>query len=68
MDDRSQLSLTWTSKGLENKEGQNNCFLNVGIQSLWHLEPFHRAFVQLSQHAPHPAGDPCVFCALKVCI
>jgi hypothetical protein len=27
-------------RGLENKAGENNCFLNVTIQALWHLGPF----------------------------
>ena len=29
--------------GLRNLEGEYNCFLNVVIQSLWHLPPFSRA-------------------------
>jgi uncharacterized UBP type Zn finger protein len=27
-------------KGLINPLGENNCFLNVVIQSLWHLDSF----------------------------
>lgn len=26
--------------GLQNRSGENNCFLNVAIQALWHLGPF----------------------------
>ena len=31
---------TSTHKGLSNNVGENNCFLNVAIQTLWHLGPF----------------------------
>lgn len=31
---------TSTHKGLSNHVGENNCFLNVAIQTLWHLGPF----------------------------
>ena len=31
---------TNTHKGLSNFTGENNCFLNVTIQALWHLGPF----------------------------
>jgi Ubiquitin carboxyl-terminal hydrolase len=31
---------TSTHKGLSNHAGENNCFLNVAIQTLWHLGPF----------------------------
>jgi hypothetical protein len=50
-------------KGLENKEGQNNCFLNVAIQSLWHLLPFTSRFADCERHQHR---EHCVFCALKV--
>ncbi|ELR23613.1 ubiquitin carboxyl-terminal hydrolase, partial [Acanthamoeba castellanii str. Neff] len=50
-------------KGLENKEGQNNCFLNVAIQSLWHLLPFTSRFANCEHHQHR---EHCVFCALKV--
>ena len=29
--------------GLQNRTGEYNCFLNVVIQSLWHLPPFSHA-------------------------
>ena len=32
-------------KGLENKGQSNNCFLNVVIQSLWHLASFRMNFI-----------------------
>ena len=39
----------WTSagaglgRGLTNETGEYNCFLNVVVQALWHVEPFRRA-------------------------
>eukprot|EP00916_Digyalum_oweni_P014942 GHVL01024425.1.p1 GENE.GHVL01024425.1~~GHVL01024425.1.p1 ORF type:complete len:322 (+),score=29.55 GHVL01024425.1:185-1150(+) len=43
-------------KGLINRKGQNNCFLNVVIQSLWNLRSFRQSF----QHAPEHR-TPCHF-------
>lgn len=48
-------SLEWntydtTFKGLKNELGRNNCFLNVVIQSLWHLASFRHQFLQSEQH------------------
>ncbi|EFJ48600.1 hypothetical protein VOLCADRAFT_104654 [Volvox carteri f. nagariensis] len=34
-------------RGLQNLGGQHNCFLNVIIQSLWHLRSFREAVLQL---------------------
>ena len=31
-------------RGLANANGQNNCFLNVVVQSLWHLDAFRVRF------------------------
>lgn len=36
------LQETVAGKGLVNETGQYNCFLNVVIQSLWHLRSFRR--------------------------
>ncbi|CAM9480544.1 unnamed protein product, partial [Ectocarpus fasciculatus] len=30
-------------KGLQNRAGENNCFLNVTVQALWHLDSFRAA-------------------------
>ena len=32
------------TRGLANASGQNNCFLNVVVQSLWHLDAFRAKF------------------------
>jgi hypothetical protein len=40
-------------KGLTNRAGDNHCFLNVTIQSLWHLKPFRDLFeARPVQHPP----------------
>ena len=39
-------------KGLRNREGENNCFLNVCIQALWHLDAF-RVPMATSSHQHH---------------
>ncbi|RZC78983.1 hypothetical protein C5167_003180 [Papaver somniferum] len=50
--------------GLKNKAGEYNCFLNVIIQSLWHLKGIREEFLgkKISSHLH--VGDPCVVCAL----
>ncbi|RQM22320.1 hypothetical protein B5M09_008889 [Aphanomyces astaci] len=66
MTDRATL-LKHTSmhKGLTNYVGQNNCFLNVIIQSLWHLDSF-RVLITSSDHtALHSVHDTCLLCELK---
>ncbi|KVH98696.1 protein of unknown function DUF627, N-terminal [Cynara cardunculus var. scolymus] len=50
--------------GLKNEAGEYNCFLNVIIQSLWHLKRFQEEFLRRSTSAHHHVGDPCVTCAL----
>ncbi|PRP86598.1 hypothetical protein PROFUN_05236 [Planoprotostelium fungivorum] len=64
-------------KGLTNKSGQNNCFLNVIIQSLWHLRTFRRSFFSHQDHTHYShIGRPdakdrqvedssCPYCALE---
>lgn len=51
-------------KGLENRPGQNNCFLNVCIQALWHLGAFRSQFLTSKDHV-HKENS-CIYCALKV--
>ncbi|KAL6050243.1 Ubiquitin specific peptidase [Balamuthia mandrillaris] len=57
------MSSATRSKGLVNKPGQNNCFLNVCIQALWHLDSFRAKFVNEGSHVHR--GSSCIYCALK---
>lgn len=50
--------------GLKNEVGEYNCFLNVIIQSLWHLRRFREEFMRRSLSEHFHIGDPCVICAL----
>ncbi|XP_038725297.1 uncharacterized protein LOC120016543 isoform X2 [Tripterygium wilfordii] len=50
--------------GLKNEVGEYNCFLNVIIQSLWHLRWFRDEFLRRSAAEHVHVGDPCVVCAL----
>ncbi|KAL8457300.1 hypothetical protein ACS0TY_035232 [Phlomoides rotata] len=50
--------------GLKNEGGEYNCFLNVIIQSLWHLRRFRDEFLGKSSSEHVHVGDPCVICAL----
>ncbi|KAJ7956324.1 Ubiquitin carboxyl-terminal hydrolase-related protein [Quillaja saponaria] len=50
--------------GLRNEVGEYNCFLNVIIQSLWHLSRFRNEFLTRSTSEHVHVGDPCVVCAL----
>jgi len=58
-------------KGLLNSRGENNCFLNVVIQSLWHLSIFRSRFFEWNVHkcdrSQSAAEATCVHCALTVC-
>lgn len=51
--------------GLQNEVGEYNCFLNVIIQSLWHLRRFREEFLKRSMSEHVHIGDPCVVCALS---
>ncbi|KAI4326660.1 hypothetical protein MLD38_031949 [Melastoma candidum] len=50
--------------GLQNEAGEYNCFLNVIIQSLWHIRQFRDKFLNRSPLDHAHVGDPCVVCAL----
>ncbi|KAK4767893.1 hypothetical protein SAY87_003034 [Trapa incisa] len=50
--------------GLQNKIGDYNCFLNVILQSLWHLRYFREEFLERSTTYHAHVGDPCAICAL----
>lgn len=53
-------------KGLQNGFGQNNCFLNVILQTLWHLDSF-RVLITSNEHR-HKTKDGqygCLICSLQ---
>ncbi|KAM1209879.1 hypothetical protein ACFX2I_015439 [Malus domestica] len=50
--------------GLKNEVGEYNCFLNVIIQSLWHIRLFRDEFLRRSTSEHVHVGSPCVVCAL----
>jgi len=52
-------------KGLKNSLGENNCFLNVVIQSLWHLDPFRKKFTN-PEFKKHLHQQNCVYCSLEI--
>jgi hypothetical protein len=49
---------------MSNQVGQYNCFLNVVIQSLWHLKSFQDAFATFPEHTHTSDKSSCVLCAL----
>ncbi|CAL5369163.1 unnamed protein product [Camellia sinensis] len=49
--------------GLRNV-GENNCFINVIVQSLWHLRKFRGKFLRRSTSAHVHIKDPCIVCEL----
>ncbi|XP_020226717.1 uncharacterized protein LOC109808228 isoform X2 [Cajanus cajan] len=55
---------TLLGTGLKNEVGEYNCFLNVIIQSLWHLRRFRVEFLGRSRSEHDHVGSPCVVCAL----
>ncbi|CAI9112340.1 OLC1v1012779C3 [Oldenlandia corymbosa var. corymbosa] len=63
-DERVTQGLDSCGTGLKNEVGEYNCFLNVIIQSLWHLRRFRDEFLESSSAEHVHVGDPCVTCAL----
>ena len=52
-------------RGLENNKGENNCFLNVIIQSFWHLRSMRLQLLRLQvRHGVSGAGN--IMCSLQV--
>ncbi|CAL5324339.1 unnamed protein product [Camellia sinensis] len=49
--------------GLRNV-GENNCFINVIVQSFWHLRTFRGKFLRRSTPAHAHIKDPCIVCEL----
>eukprot|EP00667_Euglena_gracilis_P003065 EG_transcript_3071 len=60
--DRVRPPVVPESVGLENPVGAHNCFLNVVLQSLWHLGDFRRRVEELPKHRCRPN---CIFCAVR---
>ena len=51
---------------MRNEEGEYNCFLNVLIQSLWHLDEFRKEMLSSQASAPPgPEGEVAVLQALR---
>lgn len=61
---KSATEVDILGKGLQNEVGEYNCFLNVIIQSLWHLRRFREEFLAVASSPHVHVGDPCVVCAL----
>eukprot|EP01094_Clydonella_sp_ATCC50884_P018278 TRINITY_DN3364_c0_g1_i2.p2 TRINITY_DN3364_c0_g1~~TRINITY_DN3364_c0_g1_i2.p2 ORF type:complete len:205 (-),score=71.75 TRINITY_DN3364_c0_g1_i2:157-771(-) len=55
-------------KGLFNEAGENNCFLNVVIQALWHMKSFRNRFQRSDAHEHREGISPsaCPHCALSI--
>eukprot|EP01117_Protostelium_nocturnum_P016471 TRINITY_DN6514_c0_g1_i1.p1 TRINITY_DN6514_c0_g1~~TRINITY_DN6514_c0_g1_i1.p1 ORF type:complete len:461 (+),score=129.04 TRINITY_DN6514_c0_g1_i1:307-1689(+) len=71
----NDLGRSILEKGLTNQTGQNNCFLNVIIQSLWHLREFRTKFIEHDKHVHYnqiggretlSEDTNCPYCALKL--
>ena len=55
------------AKGLMNSQGDNNCFLNVVIQSLWHVDAFREHILSRDALVGHKCSKAsCILCALQV--
>lgn len=52
--------------GMTNQAGDYNCFLNVVVQSLWHMKSFQDAFSDFPEHTHASEKESCVLCALYV--
>eukprot|EP01006_Ploeotia_vitrea_P027444 TRINITY_DN60264_c0_g1_i1.p1 TRINITY_DN60264_c0_g1~~TRINITY_DN60264_c0_g1_i1.p1 ORF type:complete len:567 (-),score=24.17 TRINITY_DN60264_c0_g1_i1:994-2463(-) len=48
--------------GLQNPLGRNNCFLNVVLQSLWHIKPFRQRFLQNTKTSQGCRCNRCLLC------
>ncbi|OQR81979.1 inactive ubiquitin carboxyl-terminal hydrolase 54-like [Thraustotheca clavata] len=56
--------LNQSKNRLRNDTGENNCFLNVVVQVLYHLKPFQDAIAPIGPH-DCKGESHCVLCALK---
>lgn len=62
-DEGEDQLFTSVLKGVENPPGENHCFLNVIIQSLYRLTRFRDPFLQITHN--HKADENCVLCSLQ---
>lgn len=60
--DFSPLKPTNRHVGLENKAGENNCFLNATIQALWHLNLFREKVLYTEQQGGGEENIDLIFC------
>jgi hypothetical protein len=60
----SALSYSATPVGLTNPIGENNCFLNVCIQSLYNLPSFRAALADAASRK-HRCPPDCIMCGLQ---
>eukprot|EP00743_Colponemidia_sp_Colp-15_P012560 GILK01014338.1.p1 GENE.GILK01014338.1~~GILK01014338.1.p1 ORF type:complete len:801 (+),score=115.39 GILK01014338.1:238-2403(+) len=51
--------------GLINPLGAQNCFLNVIIQALWHLDSFRSKYATVPEHSHSQVNPHCITCDLK---
>lgn len=58
------IDRTRSDKGLINKKGENTCFLNVVVQSLWHLPHFRERLLASCMLHNHEEDKLCLLCAL----
>ena len=54
------------AKGLGNEAGQNNCFLNVVVQVLAHLQTFKEFFHMVLYEHVHGKEKICLMCEIRV--
>lgn len=55
-----------TRKGLGNDVGENNCFLNAVLQSLWHLHSFRQIVIANDHRHVKPTPTfQCILCSLQ---
>eukprot|EP01104_Vermistella_antarctica_P001461 TRINITY_DN1150_c0_g4_i1.p1 TRINITY_DN1150_c0_g4~~TRINITY_DN1150_c0_g4_i1.p1 ORF type:complete len:130 (+),score=21.17 TRINITY_DN1150_c0_g4_i1:158-547(+) len=59
------MEVVGKTKGLDNEFGENNCFLNVVIQALWHLKSFRTKYFGKNVQHKHIDSVSCVYCALQ---
>jgi len=59
----TRLDTDSINRGLTNKQGSHNCFLNGVLQVLWHIRPFNDLILTLRHQCMDPIS--CFFCRLR---